>query len=306
MRRIFSLRGSRIIWRGLGRGAPVLLRAKIDNADIRIKNNARINYFDLEHGRQLTAKIALGSRGRKQSLAREIKARRILQRIAPDLLLPRIVEYDKRDLRWIIEEYIEAEHRRTEGGGVEIFLRDIAQKLYRPSLRSQPAATWLKRRGIVLSDLHEVLKEFDLIADEDASTPIGNWPVALLHGDLSQGNMIVGKDRNVRLVDWEKFSSGPVVWDLRKLILVAPPSSEQLLLTLSGPEDMTPTRQIRLVLAAELLRRRRTRQESKRHLMSNLGQSACEAEIIVAARERKLSDTLALHFGKKAGAETNL
>jgi hypothetical protein len=108
--------------------------------------------------------------------------------------------------------------------------------------------------------------------------------------------MIFGKDKNVYLVDWEKFGPGPVAWDLRKLIALAPALTERLLSALNGPEDMAPTWQIRLALAAELLRRRQARREIEQYLMSDLGKSAGNAQAIIAAREQELSRALASHF----------
>jgi hypothetical protein len=294
--KILTGHGWATIQKKLHRGVPTLLRAKISNAKIRIKNNARVNYRDSKHGRFLSAKIALASRGRKESLAREIKAHRLLQRIAPDLPMPKIIGYDQRRLCWFIEEHIEGLGRSESRGGIEIFLRDVAEKLYRPSLRSQPATVWLTRQGISISGLWGILKEFNIVAEEDNSAPLGNWPIALLHGDLSPGNMIFGKDKNVYLVDWEKFGPGPVAWDLRKLIALAPALTERLLSALNGPEDMAPTRQIRLALAAELLRRRQARREIEQYLMSDLGKSAGNAQAIIAAREQELSRALASHF----------
>jgi hypothetical protein len=297
LHKVFTQHGLSTIWKKFSRGLPALLCSRIDNAEIRIKSNARVSYFDPKYGKHLTAKIALGSRHRKESLAREIKARHILQRIAPDLPLPHIVDYDKRGLRWIIEERIDGQpSQKTQR--IEPFLRNVADKLYKPALKSQPVAVWLRRRGIAMPELHEILREFDLVVEHDVSAPAETWPVAFLHGDLSPGNMIMGRDGRIRLVDWEKFGPGPVAWDLRKLLPLAPALSEQLLSSLNPPGDMKPLQQIQIVLAAELLRRRRTRQESKRYLMSILGNSASEAEMIAAARVRQLSDTLALTSGK--------
>jgi hypothetical protein len=264
---------------------PAFIRLGISGADIRIKSNARLTYLDPQQGGgRVTAKIALASEVRSGSLAREIKARKLIPRIAASLPVPALFRHDK-NLRWLVEQYVWPAERSAADKTGE-FLSHHANGLYAPSARSRPVSQWLRRLGVAWSDLEQVFNETGAVLAPSEGE--ARWPVSLLHGDLSPGNMIAGRDGRFYLVDWEKFGAGPVAWDLKKLFLQAPDPVEKLLHTLSGPGDIEPATQLRIVAALELILRRRDRAGRLEYLTSHLGKSQNEAAQFLNNRHLEL------------------
>src|SRR5262249_45442410 len=135
------------------------------------------------------------------------------------------------------------------------------------------------------SELGDILSEAGAKMPDGAEE--GTWPVSLLHGDLSPGNMIVGRDNQLFIIDWEKCGAGPVAWDLKKLFLSEQHLVCQLLQALNGPGDLEPRAQINLVVAVEIVHRRR---DHKRKLAQHLdgGKQRNFALQLLKAREENL------------------
>lgn len=49
-------------------------------------------------------------------------------------------------------------------------------------------------------------------------------PLNILHNDLKPGNILVNKRGEIKIIDWEKMSTGDALWDLAALICYALPS----------------------------------------------------------------------------------
>jgi hypothetical protein len=262
-----------------------ILWLAISEASISIKNNARLIYTDQKSGRHLTAKVALPSFTRSGCLAREIKARRLLAIGKFPIPVPALIRYDSPGLRWIEEEYIEATEHDRPGEKCRLFLRH-AQSLYAPLVRSRPLQAWLRRLHISWSELHDVFAEAGAALPEIAETR--TWPVSLLHGDLSTGNMIIGRDGRLFLIDWEKCGIGPIAWDLKKLFLSEAHLVHEVLCALSGPSDLAPSSQMHIAIAIEILLRRRDRQRKLMHHVHHGGKKRDFALRLLSARDENL------------------
>ena len=253
-------------------GLPALIRLPTDAVHIRVKNNARLVYFaGNDRDRPVTAKVALPSKVRSGCLARELKMRKLLAREGElKALVPALRRYDSEKLTWFEEEYVEAQRGVSPERKRELFLTRHASKLYAPFVRSRPIATSLREWRISMSELHDVYLEAG--ASMPPQIERGTWPVSLVHGDLSPGNMVAGRGGRFIVVDWEKGTRGPVAWDLRKLY----PGAEKLVLdVLSGagaPGDVEPVEQMRLVAAVQLILHRRGRKDIVEYKV-NVGKS---------------------------------
>jgi hypothetical protein len=275
-------------WR---RGMPALVRVGIPDAAIRVKNNLRLVYADPKReGVLLTAKIGLPSEVRSGSLAREIKARRLLARVPDPIPLPALIRYDTRHLHWLEEEHVGSSEPSSPEQKVGLFLTRFAKGLYGPFVRSRPVSDSLKKLSIDWPELEEIAAESGTlpISERDAT-----WPVSVAHGDLSPGNMVAGIGGRIFLVDWERFGRGPVAWDLRKLILREERLVGAFLQSLSSPDDIEPGDQMRLVLAMRLVQRRRERSLKFSYMMSHQGRGREQALQLLQAREQILLQRLA-------------
>jgi hypothetical protein len=276
----------------ISRGLPALVRVQIPEATIRVKNNVRLFYADPRHGGDLVAaKVTLPSEVRADSLAREIRARKVLPRAAPALPIPAIIRYDRKNLHWLIETYIRPAKKTSNSQKIGVFLANHAVDLYGPCARSRPVSDWLRRRRVTPADLKFIFDEAGVELPESALH--GTWPVSLLHGDLSPGNMVAGEDGQVHLVDWEKFTVGPVASDMKKLVLQAPALVENLLHELSRPGDVDPVAQMQIALALELVRRRRDRAGLAAYVTSHLGKKSDQSSRFLDEREREIMEAIA-------------
>jgi len=251
-------RARRQLYKNFWHNHPALVRLSLPDAAIFIKNNTRLIYRDCKSGRSLTAKIAIKSDRRSGSLAREIRARKLLAHSS--VPIPALLRYDSPRMRWLEEAYIEADEGISNAEKSEAFLRHHAQFLYAPMVRSRPLKSSLSRFRISWSELRDVFCEAGTKMPEGIEE--GTWPVSVLHGELSTSNMVVGRDGRLFLVDWEKFRTGPVAWDLKNLFLSNKCLVYEVLQALSKPTDLAPKSQMRVAVAAEIVRRRRDR-ESK-------------------------------------------
>ena len=266
--------------------------------NLKIKNNAQLVYSDTfdktgPARRQLvSAKIGLPSKWRTGSLAREIKARKVLRDSdAASFSIPTLLGYDRRRLTWLVEEFVRTDPRVTPDERSVIFLDQHATSFYTGFARSRPIAAFLRKTGIAPETVQRLL--------DDAAVPLGRayskdtWPVSLTHGDLSTGNMIASDDGRLYVVDWEKFGQGPIAWDLRKLYRNSVDSVRDVLQKTSRGGDIDPTMQMRIVFAIELAVLRRDRDQRLAYLRNHAGMSRSASVRRVQARDSTLRDLIA-------------
>ena len=276
------------LWDSCTFGPPLFIRLGISRATLSIKNNARLFYTGpLEEMR--SAKIALPSAFRSGSLAREIWTRKYLARRVNPLLVPSLVRYGHQ-LDWIEEEFLPSEEQISDAAKVGIFLHQYGFAFYAQTKRSRPLGRTLQRYNLQWPEIENVLAEvgvrLDAAAGHDAS-----WPVALVHGDLSPGNMRTSHGV-LFVIDWEQSHVGSVASDLTKLFLMQPGPVLALLRLLSHPDDMMPTAQMQIALAIKIIGRRRNREALISYFMRN-GRSRSKAIRRVLEKERELLDSMA-------------
>src|SRR5690606_13094290 len=128
---------------------------------------------------------------------------------------PRLYRYERGTAECLAAEDVSG-RTCTDREKVDRFLHACASRCYRSSARLRPVERSIPRLGISLSGSGEVCAEVGL--------PIWSlsrghyWPVGMIHGDMSPGNMMVGPTGRLILIDWELFGIGPVAWDLRSLV----------------------------------------------------------------------------------------
>lgn len=180
---------------------------------IRIKNNLRIIGYGPR--RNSSVKIGLKSFYKKGLLYREIKARKILENVNPKFI-PAIKQYGHNGSNWILEENITKCDKLDNDYIVGHFMENIAFSMYKATLRLKPFPP--KMLNDIFCEYPELRKKINCSLDYDAL----HIPFALCHGDLSPGNMMVDKNRNFFVIDWEQASVQPVASDLIRLIIKYP------------------------------------------------------------------------------------
>jgi hypothetical protein len=249
--------------KSIQKGAPVVLRLSIMDAVIGVKRNARLVFSDqTREGRFICAKIGLPSSNRSGSLSREIKARKLLVRFGARVPTPTLLRYDKERLTWLEEEHISENKAISDSEKLGLFLARYALDFYRPTARSRPISTSLRRFQVTLSQLDDFFQEVGM--EMPGGIEEATWPVSLLHGDLGASNMVVDKHDRLFLVDWEKCGPGPVARDLmipyRYLADRDDGSVEpvhNVLHALSDAGDLSPRNQMLIALAVDLIFRQR-------------------------------------------------
>src|SRR5688572_16028273 len=140
---------SRAMLRGLKNGIPALLRLPASVDTLRVKNNARLFCRDRSGaGPTVTVKIGLQSLSRSGSLAREIKAHKLVSdNHRAGVSIPRLVRYGP-DLTWLVEEFVQRCPERDRESKAELFLRRDAMHLYAPFVRSRAVSLFLRTSRI--------------------------------------------------------------------------------------------------------------------------------------------------------------
>jgi len=285
----------RALLSGLRQGFAGFLKLGIPRARVHIKNNIRIFYRRSDRDRasgpvEVTAKVGLPPWFGKGSLAREVRARRYVERRAASVVAtPRLYRYERGTAEWLEEEYV-AGRKCTEREKVDLFLTDCASRFYRSSARLRPVERSITRLGISVPDLDEVCAEVGL--------PIGSlsrghyWPVGMIHGDMSPGNMMVGPTGRLILIDWELFGIGPVAWDLRSLVRFNLPLTVAVLREVSPEGSLDAEVQLQLALAMQLVLYRKDRESFLEYRRGHQRLSPSEAVERQATVEQQLLDDI--------------
>lgn len=272
-----------------------MLELGLPDARIRVKNNIRVFYRSAEgigpNGPgSITAKIGVPSLFGSGSLGREIRARRCIENGRLPIRVPRIYRYDGRRLRWLEEEYISPNAAASETDTARAFLDHCAERFYGASVRPRELKRSLAGTGILYADVETIL------ADAGVRMPNGldraEWPVALGHGDLSVGNMLLRPDGGVVLIDWEKFGRTPVAWDLGKLGLLEPGRTLSVLHALSASGAIEPRRQLQIAWAMRIAHLRANRDRYRRYWRDHMGMRSGDAAARHAAVERQLGEAI--------------
>jgi len=280
----------------LRRGPGAVVKLGIRGARVRVKNNIRIFYPADAGGARgaelLTAKVGLPSLFGSGSLGREMRARAFLQRApVPELSVPRVLRYDRRALNWLEEEYLPQCADASAVDKARAFLDVCAVPFYSASVRSRELGRSIACFGIAYRDVRVVCEEAGVQLPD--STVTKSWPVALGHGDLSPGNMILGADGRLGVIDWERFGRVPVVWDLKKVALMDPARTLSVLEAVSAPGDIEPPRQLQIALAIQVVNLRAQQEKYLQYRREHLGLSRRDARARQSALEAELSAQIA-------------
>jgi len=192
-----------------------------------ISNNLRI--FGYDNNDQVTVKVAMPNHFRRGNLLREVRARKLVtEKMGKRTICPRLLSYERKDGRWLIEEMLEEEGQTSLHDKALEFLKEYCQDFYRLSQSIKPINRCGYNRH--LSILEESLaakisgyKDFD---------PGKYWPVALCHNDLCPENMIKSRNGRLFVIDWEFAAYNPVAYDLAKLYTKHPALREDILAAL--------------------------------------------------------------------------
>jgi hypothetical protein len=280
------LRTPALWWRFIRKlryGLPTVVRIRCPEAKLRVKNNLRIIFTSPEDGSRLAAKIGLPSDLRRGCLSREIRARRMPA--AGGIAHPRIVRYGE-ELWWFVEEFITADRGVLRRGRVAAFLAR-APEFYARTCRPRPLGRSIRQYGFTFKAIQEVFRSAGVsLADSCESS---TWPVALIHGDVGPGNIIVDTAGRLVLVDWELFGKGAAAWDMRALSLYDRLKVQDVLRAIGSAGDLAPELQLQIVAAIELgrLRQRWARGIS---YYAGFGMTPARAQKRLEAREAMLVD----------------
>jgi len=258
---------------------------------IRVKNNIRLNYRT-GAGVIRPVKIALPSLFRSGNLSREVAARNILSKMNSKVLVPEIGTYDQSGLEWFEEQYVDHKFS-TKSYRIRTFLRLHATNLYKPSARPRPLEQMLRIWDIDASNLQHIFHEAGANEVVDTSK---TWPLALIHGDLNPGNMVLDKENKLFLVDLEKTGRGPVAWDLRKLCLTEPGLVIGVLKSLQCASDLKPEIQMKVALSVQLIQERRLTTALNDYESKHLSRSDMKIAKKRARRERALLSMIGSDF----------
>ena len=164
---------------------------------IRVKNNIRI--FGYDGDKSITVKIALKGDFREGNLKREIKAKNILTNRYHSKIILKTIEYDLEHWQWFMEQQIKVYKSIQKYTLAKLFIQNHAFDFYSQSVIYKSA-----------SNIFDELQEFNI----DCSNKI--IPLALCHGDMSTGNMLISSEGEFFLIDLEKSKYCYIVDDLIK------------------------------------------------------------------------------------------
>lgn len=185
-----------------------------------IKNNLRI--FGSGIYDKHSVKVAVNSAHRTGRLYREIKARKILMSKKLSFI-PRIIKHDVNG-KWVVEELIIDSKSFSKAHKVEEFINKYALPFYLTTARAKPLKRFFNIDTMKLIPEKTVnTVDFDL-----------DLPVALCHGDLSHSNMLMDKNNQLYLVDWELAGVRPVALDVLNIYVKFPEFRKSILILLNN------------------------------------------------------------------------
>jgi hypothetical protein len=123
----------------------------------------------------------------------------------------------QRDAQRVLDFVLGDLWRHYEGRGLELVASDELYQI--DTLRKQIAEivaetpwdpSWMERSAF-LQGLEELTREKKRLV-----------PCCLGHGDLSEGNLLIGEDDSIYLVDWERFRRLPLLRELKKIVVQYP------------------------------------------------------------------------------------
>lgn len=217
-----------------------------------VKSNLRV--FGLPDN--TTAKVTLPGK----FLFREVRGRHFVSRLNVDFSIPAIKNYNLSE-GWLLEEEIAVKHASRD-------------ELIAQFLACAPAFYAASAR---LKTIHGT----DML-----------WPVALGHGDISPGNMMLDQSGMLCLIDWEHAKTHSIAQELRYLYFALPPFREAILALLERfskgtTKTASPETQMGLALFDAAQKEYRTKQE-RIDVLKQRGRTQCQAEDEVAQRLKGL------------------
>jgi hypothetical protein len=225
---------------------------------IAAKTNLRI--FDLDGFAGQTVKVQMISSIRRRPVVlRELHGRRLIEDGARQsgLGVPRIIDWDRRQHAWLIEEHVTGDH--VTAGDVARFVRDHALALAGPA-RARPIGRRSTHRDYVEASIKDLRGMAPSLARIDADAA---WLVGFCHNDHGGTNLLRGYDGKLWLIDWEHAGVGPVAVDLGQLYADFPDLAEPMLAVLRALDPrgaaLAPERQLALGAMITVQRRFRAR-----------------------------------------------
>ncbi len=184
----------------------------------------------------------------------------------PDVRVPRIIHADlESQPPYILEEAITGRPFGLPSDWPlvsERLLPALFAYYNRSAVEQQQAATLYNPQqirhavaGLLGEKDHAVRRLLEEIAAWPAFGEL-TVPVVLGHGDLAKSNLLVGRDRTLFVLDWERCSTQPLAADLIKLVQQCPPLRSSVEHWLSSVTDkhtgLPPAAQLRLAALAKL------------------------------------------------------
>lgn len=135
-----------------------------------------------------------------------------MNKLAVPSLIPQMMDYDKANSRWLVEETIKDAGNNEQKLGY--FLATYSQPFYECTTRFRPVRVEITGRLMSWSN-NSIKARLSQLACDGRTC----WPVAFGHGDLSTGNMLLDSNGRFALCDFERASFRPVARDFTKLYI---------------------------------------------------------------------------------------
>lgn len=267
---------------------PTFVRLPFLCRFISISTNLRI--FEYNSDPKRVVKVALKNVFRIGNLCREVRARKLVTKKGQlEAIIPKIIDYDREEGKWLIEENIaEAGDASTESKAEE-FLNCYALNFYKATSRLVSLNKVIGNSGNLFID--DPLKK--MITEHKDFRDGLLLPFAFCHGDLSPLNMIKDKKGRFYVVDWEFATHNPVAYDLAKIYRSYPALRKKtldLLVFVSGDSNQILKPELQMAIA---LGKRYT--DARIKIDKQIGAIKLDQEKVMAEFEALLQEKLIQH-----------
>lgn len=116
---------------------------------------------------------------------------------------------------------------------VQAMQQDIDRPPGRDDVTAEFLAFWREQRTTIAALIERMLNVRGAVADE-------RWPMVLCHGDIHSGNLLLGHDGNMYVVDWDDAILAPKERDLMFVLAELPAAGKTEFFAAYGTEDINP------------------------------------------------------------------